>query len=70
MILCVALVVIGNIITLLFVFNWHILLITYIIWAIINNFDTGLIIIGLHNGFTGKAKELPLIGKFRIIKQI
>jgi uncharacterized membrane protein len=25
-------------------------------------------IIGVVNGFTGRAKELPLIGKFRIIK--
>jgi len=26
------------------------------------------LILGLINGFTGKAKELPFIGKFRIIK--
>jgi hypothetical protein len=25
-------------------------------------------VIGLINGFNGKAKELPLIGRFRIIK--
>jgi len=39
-----------------------------IIWAIIYIIDFGLIILGFYNAFTGRARELPLIGKFRIIK--
>jgi len=40
----------------------------YIIWAVIYIVDFGLIILGFYNAFTGRARELPLIGKFRIIK--
>ena len=39
-------------------------LISWIIWLPI----LAIGILGLINGFTGKAKELPFIGKYRIIK--
>lgn len=35
--------------------------------AIVNLFTTVLLIIGILNAYNGKAKELPLIGRFRII---
>lgn len=40
-------------------------------WVLIPLFSVGtfvLFIIGLINGIGGKAKELPLIGKFRLLK--
>ncbi len=40
-------------------------------WLLLPIFALGvfvLAIMGLVNGFTGKVKELPIIGKFRIIK--
>jgi len=40
-------------------------------WILLPIFSIAILalaIIGLINGFNGKAKELPLIGKFRIIK--
>ncbi|MGI5881242.1 MAG: hypothetical protein ACOX6L_11815 [Syntrophomonadaceae bacterium] len=40
-------------------------------WILLPIFALGvfvLAIIGLINGFSGKVKELPLIGKFRLIK--
>lgn len=43
-------------------------IIANIIFVILWIFVAVLGIIGLINGFTGKAKELPFIGKFRIIK--
>ena len=36
--------------------------------AIVNVFTTALLVIGLINAFKGEAKELPVIGKFRILK--
>ena len=44
--------------------GWLSALLSFAIWIVI--LVVG--IIGLINGFTGKAKELPVIGKFRIIK--
>lgn len=44
--------------------------IPYVGWiagALINIFTTVLMIIGILNAYNGKAKELPIIGKFRII---
>ena len=35
------------------------------VWSII---DLVLVILGIVNAVTGKAKELPIIGKFRILK--
>lgn len=46
-------------------------LIPVIGWVILPVFALGvfvLAIIGLVNGFGGKGKELPLVGKFRILK--
>lgn len=40
----------------------------WIVGAIISVFTTVLTIIGILNAYNGKAKELPLVGKFRIIK--
>ena len=45
--------------------------IPYVGWlagALVNIFTTVLMIIGILNAYNGKAKELPVIGKFRIIK--
>ncbi len=36
--------------------------------ALVNVFTTALFVIGIVNAFKGEAKELPVIGKFRIIK--
>lgn len=36
--------------------------------ALVNVFTTALFIIGVINAFKGLAKELPLIGRFRILK--
>ena len=36
--------------------------------ALVNVFTTVLMIIGIINAFKGEAKELPIIGKFRILK--
>ncbi len=53
--------------TILFSISWHlafiasILSIVYVLFVI-------LIILGIINAVTGKAKELPVIGKFRILK--
>lgn len=40
-------------------------------WIVLPFFDLAVVIffiIGMLNGFNGKAKELPLIGKYRLIK--
>lgn len=42
--------------------------ISFIIWLVVWLVVAVVGIIGLINGFTGKAKELPIVGKFRIIK--
>lgn len=46
-------------------------LIPYVGWiiaAVISIFDTLLLVVGILNAFRGEAKELPLIGKFRILR--
>ena len=69
LILWVILAVIGNIISFIFLgVSWRLYFIPYIIWALIWIINVAFFVIGLINGLTGKAKELPLIGKFRIIK--
>ena len=40
----------------------------WVVGAVISLFTTVLTIIGILNAYNGKAKELPLVGKFRIIK--
>ena len=47
---------------------WFLFFIPTIISVVGWIFVVILFILGLMNGFTGKAKELPFIGKFRIIK--
>lgn len=39
----------------------------WIAGALVNIFTTVLLIIGILNAYNGKAKELPLIGRFRIL---
>jgi len=69
LILVAILAIIGNIISFatLGIF-WRAYFVMYIIWAVIYIIDIGLIILGFYNAFTGKARELPLIGRFRIFK--
>lgn len=45
-----------------------IVIITNIIFAIIGLVIVAVAALGIYNAATGKAKELPLIGKFRILK--
>ncbi len=47
--------------------SWRLLFITTII-GLVSNGITVLAIIGIINAATGKANELPLIGKFEILK--
>lgn len=47
--------------------SWRLLFITTII-GLVSIVITVLAIIGIINAATGKAKELPLIGKFKILK--
>jgi len=65
----VILAIVGNVVSWLLLFGgWHLYFISSIVWVIIWLFNLLLFITGLINGFTGKARELPIIGKFRIIK--
>jgi uncharacterized membrane protein len=48
--------------------HWRMAFISSLIYAIVWLCVAAIGIIGLINGFSGKAKELPLIGKFRLIK--
>jgi uncharacterized membrane protein len=46
-------------------------LIPFVGWMLLPLYSIGILvlaILGLVNGLSGKAKELPLIGKFRLIK--
>jgi uncharacterized membrane protein len=46
-------------------------LIPFIGWILLPFFSIGILvlaILGLINGLSGKAKEIPLIGRFRLIK--
>ena len=63
--LCVAGAIVNMILSLILIWVfWLIPIILLIVWIPVLIIG----IIGLINGFTGKAKELPFIGKFRIIK--
>jgi len=69
LILVAILAIIGNVLSFAFLgITWRFYFVMYIIWAVIYVVDFGLIILGFYNAFTGRARELPLIGKFRIIK--
>lgn len=69
LLLCVAGSVVNRILAMvLFSVTWRL----YWLWSIVSLIVwlpiLGIGIIGLVNGFSGKAKELPFIGKFRLIK--
>jgi len=48
--------------------TWRLWIITSLLSFVVGIGVTVIGVIGLINGFSGKAKELPIIGKFRIIK--
>ena len=67
--LCIAgSIVRGILSSVLYSITWRLWWISSIISAVIWLPILAVGIIGLINGFSGKAKELPIIGKFRIIK--
>ncbi|MCL2496688.1 MAG: zinc ribbon domain-containing protein [Clostridiales bacterium] len=67
--LCLAGSITARIITGIFLaITWRLLWLTSIISLIIWLPILAIGVIGLINGFSGKAKELPFIGQFRIIK--
>ena len=43
-------------------------IVTWIVSTVLGLVDLALVILGIYYAATGKAKELPLIGKIRIIK--
>lgn len=53
--------------TVLFSISWRLAFIASIL-SIVNVLFVVLLILGIINAVTGKAKELPVIGKFRILK--
>jgi len=67
--LCIAgSIVRGILSSVLYSITWRLWWVSSIISAVIWLPILAVGIIGLINGFSGKAKELPIIGKFRIIK--
>ena len=69
LLMCVAGGIVSSVLSVLFLavswrLWWFSSLISFVVWLAI--IAAG--VIGLINGFSGKAKELPFIGKFRIIK--
>lgn len=69
LILCIAGSIVNRVLSKIFItISWRLWGITSIISAIIWLPILAVGILGLINGFSGKAKELPVIGKFRIIK--
>ena len=69
LILCIAgSIVRGILSSVLYSITWRLWWVSSILSAIIWLPILAVGIIGLINGFSGKAKELPIIGKFRIIK--
>lgn len=54
--------------TMFFAINWRLGYVVGTILALANIVFVVLLIIGIMNAANGKAKELPVIGKFRIIK--
>lgn len=69
LLLCVAGSVVSGVLgSILFSVSWRLYWISSIVSLIIWLPILGIGVVGLVNGFSGKAKELPFIGKFRIIK--
>ena len=58
----------GILSTIIYSITWRLWWISSILSAVVWLPILAVGIIGLINGFSGKAKELPVIGKFRIIK--
>jgi uncharacterized membrane protein len=50
------------------VFTWRLWWLTTLLSAVLGITILAIGIIGLINGFSGKAKDLPIVGKIRIIK--
>jgi len=48
--------------------TWRLFFLTSLISFVVGLAVTVIGVIGLINGFSGKAKELPIIGKFKLIK--
>lgn len=67
--LCIAGGIVGGILSsVLYTITWRLYWVSSLVSAVIWLAILAVGIIGLINGFSGKAKELPVIGKFRIIK--
>ena len=66
LLLCIAVAIVLGILGVILAFIWLPLyfVLSTIVWIAI----AVLFVIGLINGFSGKVKELPIIGKLRIIK--
>ena len=64
----VALTIIITILGWLPYIGWLLSALSSIIYLLLSLALLGLAIIGLINGFGGKAKELPIIGKYRLLK--
>jgi len=54
--------------TILATITWRLFAFISLLYSIFGLFILALAIYGLVNGFNGKAKELPVIGKYRIIQ--
>lgn len=50
------------------ILTWRLWIITNIITSLVGLFVTALSIIGIVNVYNGKAKELPIVNKFKFIK--
>ena len=69
LILWIIVAIVVQIVSWIFLFSaWWLYFIPTIISVVLWIFVAIIGVIGLINGFTGKAKELPFIGKYRIIK--
>jgi uncharacterized membrane protein len=54
--------------TLLIFISFVLAIVTGILTLVISLVMLALVVLGMVNGFTGKAKDLPVIGHFRLIK--
>lgn len=61
-------VVISVLTTILATITWRLFAFISLLYSLYGLFILALAIYGLVNGLNGKAKELPVIGKFRIIQ--
>ena len=61
-------VAISIVTTILATITWRLFAFISLLYSLYGLFILVLAVYGLVNGFNGKAKELPVIGKFRIIQ--